>query len=191
MVGHETVSSRERTPENIESMHTRIVFVALYVAAPLLAPAPSLSDPPMYRWTDSDGVTHFTDHLPPETCQTDSCGELRTQLNQSVESARESERRRKEYERQKEAERRSRLTSLPKDAVICASLSAMRQYDEGDYRLRNHLKAKDRCLLLPRSTRYTVRGETIDSYVPVVVFSDQSSLEVWTWSFYVPLENEW
>ena len=172
----------------------------------------------VYRWTDHEGMTHFSRAPPPADCTTESCLEILGRFDQTIRAREQAEaaKRRDRLERQRAEEERDELIRrivseskaqqelkarvLQEGTVVCGSLTAMEQHFRGDYRLADQLYRDGQCTKLTSDIPYSVIGKEIRvryrgsremSYVPVRLSAGALSIDVWVLGFEVPYFVKW
>ena len=94
---------------------------------------------PVYRWTDNDGTTHFSQLLPPNTCTTESCRQILDPLESKIlareelqaEKQREAlEKARAEKELQEKQEERRRAWLEQKESPEFQRMMAEREREK-------------------------------------------------------------
>ncbi len=180
--------------------------------------APFVGANTVYRWTDHEGVKHFSRSPPPADCATESCLEILGGFDKNIRAREHAEaaNRREKLEKQRaEAERHELLRRIVSESQakqdlkarvllegteVCGSLTAMEQHFRGDYRLRNQLYRDGQCKKLSTDIPYSVIGKDITrkyrgssqmSYVPVRLSGGDLSVDVWVFGFEVPYSVKW
>ena len=148
--------------------------------------APFVGANTVYRWTDHEGLKHFSRSPPPADCATESCLEILGGFDKNIRAREQAEaaKRRENLEKQRAEEEKQRAEEeryelllrivsesqakqdlkarvLLAGTVVCGSLTAMEQHFRGDYRLMDQLYRDGQCKKLTSDIPYSVIGKDI------------------------------
>ena len=143
-----------------------------------------------YSWIDSNGLHQFSYTLPPSSCKTESCIQLRKEHYDAVNITDINKQKRIKDELKRKAEQDRRLTYIEKNEFICTSYSSMSEFVTGTNDAQDYLLKKKVFFMPGVELKYSLISRIKFYHNVRIFYGNGESDVVWFYRLFVIREGE-